>query len=168
MHVRLSETTIGPAKQEVTKVLEQEQQFKADNASIVEHPSPATAEQPSKQDGSGSSARSVFGTYDIDIFWCEGSGKVAERQAAAIHKALLEKGAAGRIRTRLLPDTINAQQGYGISGYAIRRHGGDEQVAAAPASVSQTVVPGTQFTVELSGQPFRWYLSAFVCPAIQQ
>jgi hypothetical protein len=156
-----SETTAPQVREVVDKVLKEEQKFKVDEAAPGSTPSSASASSPSTPKTPESS---VWGTWDIDVFWCERSGDAAHRNADSLVTALKTSGAKGRVRARLLPDTINATPGYRLDGYAIRRHGDDSGQAAALKDLAQRTIQGSQFEVVMSGQSFRWYLTAFVCP----
>jgi hypothetical protein len=102
---------------------------------------------------------------DYDIFWCEKSGTEAREIAKAIKKKLVSEGARGRIRARLLPDSINARPGYQHTGYIVRLNRGEEKEADELSRVGNQIL-GQQdaFQQSLSNQPTPWYLSAFVCP----
>jgi hypothetical protein len=161
-----SQTTAPQVRDHVDKVLNEEQMFKTEDATVAESSASKKHESSAAAAGAvtpSSSSASIWGDYDFDIFWCEHSGEAAQHQAEAIVAALKAAGARGRLRSRLLPDTINAQPGYRIDGYSIRRHGGDAAQAQALQAVAQKIVPDSNFEIVLSGQPFRWYLSAFVC-----
>lgn len=104
--------------------------------------------------------------FDYDIFWCESSGGKAEQTANSIVARLKSEGAKGRLRARLLPDSINARPGYQHSGYVVRFNNGEEKQANELVRVGNSLLQeGSSFTASLSGQPTPWYLSAFVCPS---
>ncbi|MGB1060075.1 MAG: hypothetical protein ACPGZU_08075 [Ketobacter sp.] len=106
--------------------------------------------------------------WDYDIFWCSESGEGAQQQAVLIQDQLLKEGAAGRIRVRELPASINAKTGYKISGYVIRRGESETSQARALQTLSEQVLADNGFPAafqqQLSLQQTKWYISAFVCP----
>jgi hypothetical protein len=103
---------------------------------------------------------------DYDVFWCERSGEAAKRMASRIVAQLKEEGARGRLRVRMLPDSINARPGYQHSGFVIRMNPGEELQASQLKRVCDAALTGAgTFHLSLSAQNTPWYLSAFVCPA---
>lgn len=146
-------TTAPEVRRSVSEVIQKEGTFQREEAVVQV----ATAAEPS-QSGAG------WGEWDVDVFWCERSGAGSEQQAQAIVDALRADGAKGRLRARILPDSINAQAGYGVRGYAIRRDAGEEERATALEVLAERVLPQTDFVVSSSRSGTRWYLSAFVCP----
>jgi hypothetical protein len=104
--------------------------------------------------------------WDFDIFWCERSGEPAKQQAERIKKQLESDGAKGRLRVRLLPDSINARPGYQHSGYVIRFNAGEETVATRLKNLGDNIIgPKSSFILSNSSQATPWYLSAFACPS---
>jgi hypothetical protein len=102
---------------------------------------------------------------DYDVFWCEKSGPTAQRIADSIKQELLSEGAKGRIRSRLLPDSVNARPGYQHAGFVIRYNQGEEKEALELARVGNKVLSQDGiFQPSVSHQQTAWYLSAFVCP----
>ncbi len=140
-------------KREVAGLLEREQKFNKEEAEVEATPR---------------SAEASFDWEDIDydIFWCESSGPRAEEQATRIVEEMRRQGAKGRLRVRLLPDSINARPGYQHSGYVIRLNRGEEQQARRLKQLGNEVLAefGADFEISLSRQSTRWYLSAFICP----
>lgn len=105
--------------------------------------------------------------WDYDIFWCEKSGESAEKSAQRIVNHLNEKKAKGddtigRVRVRMLPDSINEQPGYRISGNLIRYNESESKQAQLLKQSTNAIVP---FDLSLSRMNTKWYLSAFICPA---
>jgi hypothetical protein len=149
-----AETTAPEVRKTVMKVLQTEEKFQQEEAAV--QPKPSKPPTPA----SGGS----WGEWDVDVFWCERSGDMARSGAEAITKALHDEGARGRLRARILPDSINAQPGYRMRGFVIRRDAGEEERATALKTVAERALPGTQFEVTPSRQATRWYLSAFLCP----
>jgi len=108
---------------------------------------------------------SQFAEWDFDIFWCERAGDSAKAQAEKIKKQLEVEGAKGRLRVRLLPDTINARPGYQHTGYVIRYNLGEEAQSNQLKILGDKIIgPVAAFLPAISHQPTPWYLSAFVCP----
>ena len=103
--------------------------------------------------------------WDFDIFWCERSGNAAQAQADKMKKQLEAEGAKGRIRVRLLPDSIHDRPGYQHAGYVVRYNAGEEAQSDRLKSLGDTVVgPAGAFVSSISYQATPWYLSAFLCP----
>ena len=103
--------------------------------------------------------------FDYDVFWCESSGKNAKEAAEKIVSQLKNEGAKGRLRPRLLPDSINTRPGYQHSGFVVRYNTGEEKQANELIRVGNTVLNAKNaFTSSLSSQSTPWYISAFVCP----
>ena len=150
-----SQTTSPEVRNEVAKVLKTEQSFHQEESLIKPA---AAASRPSPAPGGG------WEDWDVDVFWCEGSGEDAREQADKVVAALKQAGARGRLRSRVLPDSINARSGYRISGFVIRRDLGEEERAAALQALAQKTLPATTFEISVSASATRWYLSAFVCP----
>lgn len=152
-----SQTTVPEVRRAVEKVLKDEQKFNLDSAVVQQAAAkPAAAPQ---------STRALpWHDWDVDIFWCERSGQSARDSATAIAKELSAQGAKGRVRARLLPDSINAKPGYRVAGYAIRRDANEAAQGNALKGLAERVVPSAQFEIVTSNQATRWYLSAFVCP----
>jgi hypothetical protein len=104
--------------------------------------------------------------WDYDIFWCEQSDTSAQKSAQQIAQHLNDKKASGddtigRVRVRMLPDSINAQPGYRISGNLIRYDESESKQAQALQQSTNAIVP---FDLSLSRMNTKWYLSAFICP----
>ena len=152
-----SQTTVPEVRQTVEKVLKEEQKFNRESAA-VQQAAPKPAPAPSATRGLS------WHDWDVDIFWCERSGQPAGESANAIAGELTKQGAKGRIRARMLPDSINAKPGYRVSGYAIRRDANEAAQADALKGLAEGVVASSQFEIVTSNQATRWYLSAFVCP----
>ena len=150
-----AQTTAPEVRQEVAKVLATEQRFQQEEATAK---SAAAAKPPPPTAGSG------WGDWDVDVFWCQKSGESAHKNADAIVAALQKDGAKGRLRARVLPDSINAQSEYRVSGYTIRRDAGEEERAVALKAVAERALPGTTFEILPAGHATRWYLSTFICP----
>jgi hypothetical protein len=152
-----SKTTVPEVRQAVEKVLKEEQKFNLETA-IAQQAAPKPAAAPP-------ATRAVpWDNWDVDIFWCERSGESAHDSARAIVGELSKQGAKGRLRARMLPDSINAKPGYRVSGYAIRRDTDEAAQAAALKKLAEGAVPSSQFEIMTSNQATQWYLSAFVCP----
>jgi hypothetical protein len=148
-------TTAPEVRREVAKVLETEQRFQQEEATAK---SAAAIKARPPIGGTG------WGEWDVDVFWCQKSGESAHQNADAIVAALQKDGAKGRLRARVLPDSINAQPGYRVSGYVIRRDAGEEERAAALKAVAERALPSTTFDILPSRSATRWYLSTFICP----
>ena len=150
-----AQTTAPEVRLEVARVLATEQRFQQEEATAK---SAAATKPPPPASGAG------WGEWDVDVFWCQKSGEPAHKNADAIVAALQKDGAKGRLRARILPDSINAQPGYRVSGYVVRRDTGEEERGLALKAVAERALPGTTFDILPSGRATRWYLSTFVCP----
>lgn len=110
--------------------------------------------------------------WDYDIFWCESDDKNAtankKEQAEIVVRKLKAEGAKGRIRPKLLPESINARPGYQISGHVIRRFGNEKVQADALKALSDKVLAENnyngEFEIQSTGSQSKWYISACVCP----
>jgi outer membrane lipoprotein SlyB len=167
-----SPTTDPQVRQAVDKVLTEERKFVQDDQLAKNAPSqsgsPVTSTSTGGPAGSATPTAAVspvWGNWDFDVFWCEHSGPDAKRNAEAIVAALKSDEATGRLRARMLPDSVNARPGYGVVGFVIRKDAGEEKQATALQGLAQKAVPGSQFVIATSGSATRWYLSAFVCPS---
>jgi isocitrate lyase len=149
-----AQTTAPEVRKTVARVLQTEEQYQQEQAVV----------QPSGPKPPTPKATGAWGEWDVDVFWCERSGEDSKRGAQTIVDALRNEGAKGRLRSRILPDSINAQPGYRMRGYVIRRDPGEEERAQALESLAERALPGAAFQVTPSGQATRSYLSAFVCP----
>lgn len=146
----LAESTSPEIKKEAQSTLALESAFKVEEAT-VQAPQPQI---PSKWED-----------WDFDIFWCERSGENARVQAEKIKKQLEGEGAKGRLRVRLLPDSLNARPGYQHNGYVIRYNLGEEEQSNRFKMLADKVIGSSAaFIPSLSHQSTKWYLSAFVCP----
>lgn len=146
----LSTSSSPEIRKEAEATLAQESRFKTEENA----PPRAAAE--------GKSSR--WEDIDFDIFWCERSGDAAKAQAERIRDRLAAEGARGRLRVRLLPDSINARPGYQHSGYVIRYNTGEEGLSAKLKALGDGIVAPAAFVPSFSSQATPWYLSAFVCP----
>lgn len=150
----LRESATPQVQKEVTRTLTAESAFKAEERSAV---TVRAAPPPKGFD---------WEDFDYDIFWCESSGEPAKAVAEKVVAQLRQEGAKGRLRVRLLPDSINSRPGYQHSGYVIRYNTNEDKQAQELKRVGDAVLAGAgQFVPGISGQATPYYLSAFVCPA---
>ncbi len=140
-------------KKEVSKILSEEMRFK-EEVSIT--PDRKEDIQPSYS----------WEEWDFDIFWCASSGAVAKSQATLIAERLVAEKAKGRVRVRQLPESKNAQKGYRVFGYEIRRNSNESEVADALGRLSEGVLKNSKvkFTYRTTAQNTPWYVSTFICP----
>lgn len=111
-----------------------------------------------------SNRTSTWSNWDFDFFWCESSGEKAKQEA---FEALTIKDAAatGRWRVRMLPNSINAQSGYGISGYQVRINQDELEVGnRLSASLASAISPGRSFVIHEVRNLTPYYVSVFFCP----
>ncbi len=105
--------------------------------------------------------------WDYDVFWCSSAGAVAESQANAIVEALEMEDAKGRLRVRVLPESVRNSSAYNtVSAYEIRYEENEQDQAAAVARLADRTLGGQAFTlVPISpARPTPWYVSVFICP----
>ena len=166
-----SELTAPTVKKEVGQVLNREQQFQQEEATVTSAApnSPALAPQSGSRRSrvDASAPGSGWGQWDVDVFWCQRSGDAARGMSESIVEALEREGAKGRLRSRMLPDSINARSGYQVSGFLIRPDAGDtgeEERARALLQLAEHTLTGTAFRIAPSASATRWYLSVFICP----
>ncbi|TJZ68997.1 hypothetical protein [Chitiniphilus eburneus] len=154
----LTKSQVQEIKQVALRTVRQEQLFKQEQPPVVATSAPM-AQAPAQPEAAD------FPRYRFDVFWCERLGAGGQAQAAKIGAALREQ-AVSQARVRMLPDSINAQAGYRVTGYVIRADQGEEAVARRLAQLLQgTGVAGKLIQTTRSRQGTANYMSAFVCPA---
>lgn len=117
----------------------------------------------------GSSAKSVsaalttgtFGTYNVDLFFCEKKKATSEPLARAALD-VKTKGDTGRWRVRALPESINQQPGYGIVTNEVRFTPPEER-PVADALVAALSAKGMKFELHETTYPTPGYVSVFIC-----
>ena len=148
-------------KSEIAKVLTEERRFNEEQAAVRSTAAkPPTTGASSSGSGGGSSA---WGNWDVDVFWCERTAD-ARSQADTLVMALKGEGAKGRVRSRMLPASVNAQTSYGARGLEIRYDSNETQQARVLQQLAEKTFSGSSFTLRQSGQGTPWYLSVFMCP----
>ncbi|GAA5785400.1 hypothetical protein [Chitiniphilus shinanonensis] len=151
----LTKSQVQEIKQAAVRTVQQEQLFKQEQPPVVVASAPRAQPQHPAE----------FSRYRFDVFWCERLGAAGQAQAARIGAALRDSGVA-QARVRMLPDSINAQAGYRVTGYVIRADEGEEAVAAHLREVMGGAgVGGQAIQTTRSRQGTANYMSAFVCPA---
>ena len=127
-------------------ILTEETKFKADSAPLV--------------DGAASAH------INFDVFWCATGDKARNESVAGKLKARIEQVAnVGRVRSRMLPDSVNAQLGYRVKDYQIRYEDANSEKDTATeikAIVDPVIAPGT-FVLHPVANRTPSYLSLFVC-----
>jgi hypothetical protein len=101
--------------------------------------------------------------WDFDLFHCESSSSVAKAQAEKLASAMLDDGAKGRIRVRLLSKSKNQEIGYRKEGYSIYRSADESAMAGKLANFAKNEEK-LEFRIKASSQRTPWYVSAFLCP----
>ncbi len=111
-----------------------------------------------------------WGDWDFDIFWCAGGGLNAENDANKIRAWLQRDGAQGRIRTRILPSSINQQAGYKVKGYEIRRSTEEAGMANRLETFLRNIegVGKYPWVQRTTTQNTPWYISVFICPQTRE
>jgi len=160
LNVLASSDRLNPeAKREVLAALYNSQQAEIPSAAVTA--SPPTAVPPEVP----APAAGPLAGISIDVFWCEASGDSAKAEAEQIRNYLAAQGATGRLRTRILPTSINQRAGYNIDGLVIRYDQNEDDAAKKlKALADASVAGGVQFQLTRSAQNTQSYLSAFVCP----
>ncbi|MFT5674253.1 MAG: hypothetical protein ACI808_000168 [Paraglaciecola sp.] len=107
-----------------------------------------------------------WGEWDFDVFWCASSGIEAENISSKIVHGLINAGAKGRIRSRILPDTVNQRRGYQVTGFQIRRSDNEIEMANKLNKFVTSLPDLENITIKekLTSQKTAWYISIFVCP----
>lgn len=112
--------------------------------------------------------RTNWRDWNYDIFWCSSSGAGAEAQANAIVAAIQAAGAEGRIRSRILPDSIRADDPYkSTEQYEVRFEASEETQATQVAELAGRAIgqPGSFNLRRIEpSKPTPWYVSVFACP----
>jgi hypothetical protein len=115
-----------------------------------------------------SAGRDRNAVYRIDLFWCEKSGQAAQNLMQQVARRLAQAGlAAGGIRVRNLPATVNERPGYYVSGYQVRFEADERGDGEKIRDAIRSAVPGaSDQTVALLQIPAQTpgYISAFACP----
>ena len=117
-------------------------------------------------------AYSIWEDWDFDIFWCDTSGAKAEGQAEVLREALVADGARGRIRTRVLLESVRKKNPDYLraDGYLVRIEEHERPIGEA-LSVFATRTLSLSEDIEID--PFvpnetikatPWYVSVFLCP----
>ncbi|WP_255990823.1 hypothetical protein [Chitinolyticbacter albus] len=148
----LQALAVGASSQEVQRKAGSTASFYREESVVPAAPAAPAARPEAKT--------SAYAGYNIDLFHCERRAAAGKAEAASA-LTLRPKAGAGRWRIRLLPDEINLQPGYQVSGRLIR-HNADETVAArqlADALAGQ----GLPVQLALIAYPTPHYLSIFFC-----
>ena len=107
-----------------------------------------------------------WGEWDFDVFWCASSGVEAENISTKIVYALVNAGAKGRVRSRILPDIVNQKSGYQVTGFQIGRSENEIEMANKLKEFVSSL-PGLEninIKDKLTSQNTAWYISMFICP----
>ena len=99
---------------------------------------------------------------NYDVFWCEGHSDWEQLAVAAADRIRAQHG-VGRVRIRMLPNTVNRETRFSVSGLMIRIDPGEEELGRQmKAWIDPVVAPGG-FNLDRNAQGTPNYLSAFVC-----
>ena len=121
------------------------------------------AEPPAKAVATANRA-SVWSNWDFDFFWCEDSGDKGKQEAYEA-LAIKDSGASGRWRVRMLPNSINAQSGYGISGYQVRINPNERDVGnKLKSSLASASTSNRDYVIREVKNPTPYYVSVFFFP----
>jgi len=129
-------------------------------------PAPAVAAAPAD-----TGTHAGWGSWNIDLFWCESSGDSAKLLATEALD-LRDSSAFGRWRVRMLPAAINAQTGYGVSGFQVRAEAAsadpnEEAMGKQLQASLNELFKGrlAEFNIYHPNNRTPNYISAFFCPA---
>ncbi|SMD32235.1 hypothetical protein SAMN04488029_0578 [Reichenbachiella faecimaris] len=108
--------------------------------------------------------------WNYDIFWCSTSGLEAETLASEVKFILEQNGFKGRIRVRILPESVTKRPGMGVPAtYEIRVDAGEEMKNAD--KITELITKSTSniagdFNVFQVSQKAKipGYVSLFFCP----
>ena len=103
---------------------------------------------------------SIYGTFSIDVFYCENQGSKVQQDAERL--VGLRGSAPGRWRVRVLRESVNRGSGYRLSRNEIRYNPTEEAVAKLLQAEAQAQL-GLTFELVSTGYPTPSYISAFVC-----
>lgn len=101
------------------------------------------------------------GQFNVDFFFCESKRATSEPIVKA-SLALKGKNDSGRWRSRLLPESINQQPGYGIGNSEIRFTAPDER-SVAESLTNALRVKGVELKYHETAYPTPNYVSVFIC-----
>ncbi|WP_148714128.1 hypothetical protein [Chitinolyticbacter meiyuanensis] len=147
----LQALAVGASSEDVQRKAGTTASFYRDEAVNAVAPATSTAPAESGQ---------AYGSYNVDFFHCERGGE-ATRTAANAALSLRPAGSTARWRPRLLPDEINLQPGYRISGRLIRYN--PDEADAAKRLAAALAKQGQPFQLMQIGYPTPRYLSVFFC-----
>lgn len=105
--------------------------------------------------------KAMLSSYNVDIFFCEEKRVTSELVAKAALN-LKSEDDTGRWRVRLLPESINQQPGYGITGNEIRFTPPEERPIAQALATSLSTI-GVQIQLRETAYPTPNYVSVFIC-----
>lgn len=99
---------------------------------------------------------------NYDVFWCEGHPEWEQMALAATDRIRAQEG-VGRVRTRMLPDEVNKEARFRVSGLIIRIDPGEEALGRQLKAWIDPVIAPNGFKLDANAQGTPNYLSAFVC-----
>jgi hypothetical protein len=99
---------------------------------------------------------------NYDVFWCEGHSDWEQLAVAAADRIRTREG-VGRVRVRMLPDAVNREPRFLVSGLMIRIDPGEEPLGHQMKTWIDPVVAPNGFKLDGNAQGTPNYLSAFVC-----
>lgn len=99
---------------------------------------------------------------NYDVFWCEGSREWEQRAVAAADRIRAQAG-VGRVRVRMLPNEVNRESRFRVSGLMIRIDPGEETLGRQLKAWIDPAVTPKSFNLDANAQGTPNYLSAFVC-----
>lgn len=99
---------------------------------------------------------------NYDVFWCEGHPEWEQRAVAAADRIRAQEG-VGRVRTRMLPDAVNRETRFRVSGLIIRIDPGEEKLGRQMKDWIDPAIAPKSFKLDGNAQGTPNYLSAFVC-----
>ena len=152
----LSAIALGANSEEVKKRAETSAVFYREESGV-----PDASARPASAASTTASSPATYETFNVDYFYCESTlqkNQPLAAKGAALHKV----SSAGRWRSRLLPETINAQPGYKISDNLVRYNSDERAAAQALVADLKRELQVDVRAMEIS-YPTPNYLSVFFC-----
>lgn len=156
----LSVLAVSATAPEVKRSASESSKFYEVQAQVVQQSAAATPPSGATKPTAGAAATAI-GSMDVDVFYCAAKQASSEPLARKLVQ-LQQPGETGRWCLRFLPDSVNQQPGYGITGNEIRFNAPLE-TEAAKLLAQRLQSAGVQATLRESMQLTKWYLSVFVC-----
>lgn len=111
--------------------------------------------------------------WNYDVFWCSDSGSRAESISEMIKSSMIANGFDGRIRARLLPESVKNRKTFGkVEPYQIRVEPGKEKENVRKIANEINKVSGLKERFDIltvsPSNPTPGYVSVFICPTYKE